>query len=53
MQATPNEKTWYDKFSHNKLHFKKKKDSKHEFGIEVEPVIPLANEVRLLGNRNA
>lgn len=44
--------TFYDKFNANWLHFKKKKGSKHEFGVELEPIIPSPNEVRLLGNRN-
>ena len=48
----PSTTTWFDKPYFNTLHFKKKKNSKHEFGIEVEPIIPSEGEVRLLGNRN-
>ena len=33
------------------LHYKKKKDSKHEFGTEYENIIPKEGEIRLLGNR--
>ena len=34
------------------LHWKPRNKSKHEFGIEYEPIIPLEGEVRLLGNRH-
>jgi hypothetical protein len=43
---------YFDKFNRNPLHWKKKKGSKHEFGIEYEAVIPKDGEVRLLGNRH-
>ena len=36
----------------NKLHYRLKKGAKHEFGNELEPIIPPEGEVRLLGNRN-
>ena len=42
----------YDTDLTNKLHFKKKKGAKHEFGTDYEPIIPKEGEVRLLGNRN-
>ena len=45
-------KTWYDKMIYEPLEFRKKRGAKHEFGIEVEPIIPDAAEVRLLGNRH-
>ena len=37
---------------YNTLHFKKRKGSSHEFGHELEKVIPSAGEIRLLGNRH-
>ena len=43
---------YYDKFNLNPLHFKKKRDAKHEFGLEYESIIPSEGEVRLLGNRS-
>lgn len=49
------EKKYFDTISWNPLHFRKKRASegaRHEFGIELEPIIPKAGEVRLLGNRN-
>ena len=46
------EATNYDKPYFNPLHFRKKKGSNNEFGIEVDAIIPSDNEVRLLGNRN-
>ena len=52
MSEGPHPTTFYDKMTYNPLHFKKKKDAKHEFGIEVEPVIPKEGEIRLLGNRH-
>jgi len=45
-------KTFYDKFNANPLHYRRKKGSNHEFGVELEAVIPSAGEVRLLGNRH-
>ena len=46
------ENKYYDQFLLNPLHYQKKKGSKHEFGIEYEPVIPKDGEIRLLGNRH-
>ena len=43
---------YYDKFFENPLHFKKKKGSKHEFGVELESITPSDGEIRLLGNRH-
>ena len=43
---------WYDKPYYNNLHFKKKKGSKHEFGIELDSIVPSEGEIRLLGNRH-
>ncbi len=48
----PNFSSFYDKYNPNPLHFKKKKNATHEFGLELEPIIPSAGEVRLLGNRH-
>ena len=48
----PNTKTFYDKVFYNTLHFKKKKGSTNEFGIELDAVLPSAGEIRLLGNRH-
>ena len=36
----------------DELKYKLKKGSKHEFGPELEGIIPSAGEVRLLGNRH-
>ncbi len=44
--------TWHDTLRYNSLHYKKKKDGKHEFGIDLEAVIPSAEEIRMLGNKN-
>ena len=43
---------FYDKVYYNTLHFKKRKGSSHEFGHELEKVIPTPGEIRLLGNRH-
>ena len=43
---------FYDKMVQDPINWKKKRGSKHEFGIEVEKIIPEAAEIRLLGNRN-
>ena len=43
---------WYDKPYFNNLHFKKKKGTKNEFGIEPDTIIPSEGEIRLLGNRH-
>ena len=48
----PNMSTFYDKHNPNQLHYKKKKNATHEFGLELEPIVPAAGEVRLLGNRH-
>ena len=48
----PNTSSFYDKLNFNALHFRKKKGSSHEFGVELEPIVPTAGEVRLLGNRH-
>ena len=45
-------KTWYDKNIYEPLRFQKKRGAKHEFGADVEGIIPDAAEVRLLGNRH-
>lgn len=49
------EKQYYDKKYWNPIHYRKKRPSEgatHEFGIELEGIIPKPGEVRLLGNRN-
>ena len=43
---------FYDKPFFNELHFKKRKGSKNEFGIELDAIIPQESEIRLIGNRN-
>lgn len=50
--GAPNLKTFYDKNEYNPLYFKRKRGAKHEFGVEVEGIIPDADEIRLLGNRH-
>lgn len=45
-------KTWYDKMVYEPLQYRKKRDAKHEFGLDVEPILPSAAEVRLLGNKH-
>ena len=44
--------TFYDQVGLNPVHYRKKKDGKHEFGLEVEAIIPSTDEICLLGNRN-
>ena len=43
---------FYDVFNRNPLEWRKKKGSKHEFGVEYQAIVPKDGEVRLLGNRN-
>lgn len=45
-------KTFYDKFVYDSLNYRKKRGAKHEVGIEIEGIIPSAEEIRLLGNRH-
>lgn len=45
-------KTFYDKMIYETLNYRKKKGAKHEVGIEIEGIIPSAEEIRLLGNRH-
>mmetsp|Transcript_40329 Transcript_40329/g.52824 ORF Transcript_40329/g.52824 Transcript_40329/m.52824 type:complete len:157 (+) Transcript_40329:23-493(+) len=44
--------TFYDKMVQDPINWKKRKGSKHEFGIDVEKITPGAEEIRLLGNRH-
>ncbi len=49
----PDPTSFYDKPNFfDPINFKKKKSSNHEFGIEVEQIIPKDGEIRLLGNRH-
>ena len=34
------------------LHYRRKRGSKHEVGVEVDKITPEADEIRLLGNRH-
>jgi len=43
---------FYDKMVQDPIDWKKKRGSKHEFGIDVEKITPDAAEIRLLGNRH-
>ena len=43
---------WFDQKTYEPLQFRKKKGAKHEFGHDIEGIIPEAAEVRLLGNRH-
>lgn len=43
---------FHDKFNLNPLHYRKKKGSTNEFGVEPEAIIPSEGEIRLLGNRH-
>ncbi len=48
-------KKYYDLRHWDDLYFRKKRIAEgatHEFGLEVEAILPKAGEVRLLGNRN-
>lgn len=45
-------KTFYDKFVYEPLNYRKKRGAKHEVGVEIEAIIPSADEIRLLGNRH-
>ena len=47
-----NASTFYDKMPFNPLHYKKKRGGKHEVGVDLEKIIPDADEIRLLGNRH-
>jgi hypothetical protein len=53
VNAIEEEKKFYD-VEENKdpINFKVRNNSKHEFGIEYEHVIPSEGEVRLLANRH-
>ena len=45
--------TFYDKLNvYDTLNYKRRRDGKHEVGVEIEGVIPNEAEVRLLGNRH-
>ena len=46
------DKTFYDKMVYDTMQFRKKKDAKHEVGVEIEGIVPEAAEVRLLGNKH-
>lgn len=50
--GTSDRPTFFDKMVQDPINWKKKKGSKHEFGIEVERITPGADEIRLLGNRH-
>ena len=50
--GAPNTKTFYDKMVYEPLNFKKKRGGKHEVGMDIEAIIPSAEEVRLIGNRH-
>ena len=50
--GVPNTSTFYDKMVYDPVHFKRKRGGKHEVGMDVEAIIPSAEEVRLLGNRH-
>jgi hypothetical protein len=50
--GVPNTKTFYDKMVYEPLHFKKAKGGDHDVGMNVEAIIPSAEEVRLIGNRH-
>ena len=39
-------------FPFNPLHYRKKKGGKHDFGPELEAIIPKEDEIRMLGNKN-
>jgi len=43
---------YYDLELYNPVHWKKKPNGKHEFGFDLERIIPSEGEVRLLGNRH-
>ena len=45
-------KTYYDKMVYDQMLFRKKRNVKHEVGIEVEGIVPAEAEVRLLGNKH-
>ena len=47
-----NSSTFYDKMLQDPITWKKKKGAQHEFGIDVEKIVPEAAEIRLLGNRH-
>lgn len=53
LNSLNSEKLFYDKEDLlNPLHYKVRKNSKHEFGLEYETIVPSEGEVRLLGNRH-
>ncbi len=51
MSEGPHPQTFYDKNTYDPVHFVEKKGAKHEFGVEVEPIIPSESEIRFLGNK--
>jgi hypothetical protein len=47
------DKKYYDvEENKDSINYKPRTNSKHEFGIEYEKIIPSEGEVRLLGNRH-
>jgi hypothetical protein len=53
LDALNTEKLFYDVEKNlDPINYKVKENSKHEFGIEYEKIIPSAGEIRLLGNRH-
>jgi hypothetical protein len=53
LNALNKEKKFYDlENTMNPLHYRVRPNSKQEFGLEYETVVPPEGEVRLLGNRH-
>jgi hypothetical protein len=47
-----NQKTFFDKMVYEELEFRSKKGADHSVGQVVEAITPMADEIRLLGNRH-
>jgi len=43
---------YYDLPYFNPIQWKKRQTGKHEFGTDIEKIIPTEGEIRLLGNRH-
>lgn len=52
LNAVNKEKLFYDKELDDPVNFKLRENSRHEFGLEYDRIIPSEGEVRLLGNRH-
>ncbi len=52
LNALNKKQLYFDNLVFNPLHWKKRLAGKHEFGLDVEKIVPKEGEIRLLGNRH-